>query len=160
MIATRLHDFLFPSSSVHILGNHPHKRTNQMTHKHISKIGMGRQKSKRLFFHFTKFHSSSTPFTVWIVMVWWWVCSFPSGRAGQHHQQTKSIDYHIANEKTNKQTTGVPGVVSEIKEQSVSVKEVTPGQIVCVSLSRWKHKQMIKRKWLTPKKKKKRKANF
>ena len=139
MIATRLHNFLFPSSSVHILGNHPTKGTNQITHKHISKIGMGRQKSKRLFFSRSR---NSTRRLLHFQFELWWSgdgCgSFPPGRAGQ---QTTPIDYHIANEK-NKQRTGVPGVVSEIKEQSFSVKKVIEcaGLIVCVSLSRWKHK--------------------
>ena len=78
----------------------------------------------------------------------------PDGPASKQHR----LINHIANEKKNKQTTGVPGVVSEFKEQSFSVKKVIEcaGLIVCVSLSRWKHKH-TKRKWLTPKKKKKEK---
>ena len=130
-----------------------------MTHKHISKIGMGRQISKRLFFSLTKFHSSSTPFSVWIVIVWWWVWLFPPPRTGRPASITANNTDWLPHRKwKNQQTTGVPGVVSEIKEQSFSVKKVIEcaGLIVCVSLSRWKYKH-TKRKWLTPKKKKKEK---
>ena len=49
----------------------------------------------------------------------------PDGPASKQHR----LINHIANEK-NKQTTGVPGVVSEIKEQSFSVKKV----IACAGL--------------------------
>jgi hypothetical protein len=110
MIATRLHNFLFPSSSVHILGNHPHKRTNQMTHKHISKIGMGRQKSKRLFFSLTKFHSSSTPFSCSLNcdgLVMGVALSPPDGPASinnsKQHRLITTLQMKKTNKKTNKQ---------------------------------------------------------